>query len=546
MIDYPSVSFNLTGAKWTTYRDFIKDLRQIVANGTYEVNGLPVLRRENEVQEKNRFVLVLLTNYNGDTVTLAVDVTNLYVVAFMANGTSYFFNDTTPLERNNLFRETTQHILPYTGNYEHLERAARSTRESTNLGPDPLDEAITTLWYNGSIARSLLVVIQMVSEAARFGYIEQEIRRSIRKQVCFTPSALMLSMENNWSSMSLEVQQSGDNVSPFSGTVQLQNYNHTLRLVDNFEELYQITGIAILLFRCVSPRSSSSYCNDKALRMPLVLAGEDNKYNDGETCPVAASFTKRISGGRDGLCVDVRNGYDTDGTPIQLFPCGSEKNQQWTFYKDGTTRSMGKCMTANGLNSGSSIMTFNCDTAVENATKWALPIDGSIINPSSGRVITAPSAASRTTLLLDNNIHAASQGWTVSNDVQPIVTSIVGYNETCLQANGENNRVWMEDCEITSLQQQWVLFGDRTIRVNSDRGLCVTSNGYSSKDLIIILKCQGLASQSWLFNSDGTIVNLNATLVMDVKQSDVSLRQIIIVPPTGNPNQQWRTQVPQI
>nr|AAC15886.1 ribosome inactivating protein precursor [Sambucus nigra] len=535
-IDYPSVSFNLAGAKSATYRDFLKNLRTIVATGTYEVNGLPVLRRESEVQVKNRFVLVLLTNYNGNTVTLAVDVTNLYVVAFSANANSYFFKDATQLQKSNLFVGTRQHTLPFTGNYDNLETAAGTRRESIELGPSPLDGAITSLYYDESVARSLLVVIQMVSEAARFRYIEQEVRRSLQQTAGFTPNALMLSMENNWSSMSLEVQQSGDNVSPFTGTVQLQNYDHTPRLVDNFEELYKITGIAILLFRCFSPS------NDSAIRRPHVLAGEDNKYNDGETCPIPASFTRRIVG-RDGLCVDVRDGYDTDGTPIQLWPCGSQRNQQWTFHKDDTIRSMGKCMTANGFNSGSSIMIFNCSTAVKNATKWEVPIDGSIINPSSGRVMTAPSAASRTILLLQNNIYAASQGWTVSNDVQPVVASIVGYKEMCLQANGENNGVWMENCEVTSLQQQWALFGDRTIRVNSDRGLCVTTNGYHSKDLIIILKCQGLPSQRWFFNSNGAIVNPNSTLVMDVKANDVSLREIIIFPSHGDPNQQWVTQV---
>nr|CAM33270.1 monomeric lectin Llm precursor [Sambucus ebulus] len=277
------------------------------------------------------------------------------------------------------------------------------------------------------------------------------------------------------------------------------------------------------------------------LRMPNVFVGEDIKYNDGVTYTVSASFTGNIIG-RDGLCVDVRNGYDTDGTPIQLWPCGSQRNQRWTFYEDGTIQSMRKCMTANGLNSGSYIMIFNCSTAAEDAIKWEVTIDGSIINPSSGLVMTAPRAASRTILLLENNILAASQGWTVSNDIQPNVTSIVGYKEMCLQANGENNNVWMENCD-GSVQQQWALFGDRTIRVNSSRGLCVTSNGYVSKDLIIILKCQGLASQRWLFNSDGSVVNPNTTLVMDVRRSNVSLREIILYPSTGNPNQKWRTEV---
>nr|AAM94880.1 dimeric lectin SELld precursor [Sambucus ebulus] len=268
-----------------------------------------------------------------------------------------------------------------------------------------------------------------------------------------------------------------------------------------------------------------------AIRMPHDFVGEDNKFNDGER------FTRQIIG-RDGLCVDARTGCD-----IQLRPCGSQTSQQWTFYEDGTIRSMGKCMTANGFNSGSYIMIFDCSSATENATKWEVTIDGSIINPSSGLVMTAPSGASGTTLVLENNILAASQGWTVSNDVQPNVTLMVGYNNMCLKANGENNKVWMENCVSTSVQQQWALFGDRTIRVNSSRDLCLTSRGYVSKDIIISFTCQGLPTQRWFFKSDGTIVNPNTTLVMDVKGSDVSLREIIIYPSVGSSNQQWKTEV---
>nr|AAN86131.1 dimeric lectin SNAld precursor [Sambucus nigra] len=268
-----------------------------------------------------------------------------------------------------------------------------------------------------------------------------------------------------------------------------------------------------------------------AIRMPHDLVGEDNKFNDGEP------FTRHIIG-RDGLCVDARTGCD-----IQLWPCGSQTSQQWTFYEDGTIRSMGKCMTANGFNSGSYIMIFDCSSATEDATKWDVTIDGSIINLSSVLVMTSPSRASGTALVLDNNILAASQGWTVSNGVQPNVTLIVGYNNMCLKANGENNKVWMENCVSTSVQQQWVLFGDRTIRVNSNRDLCLTSSGHVSKDIIISFKCQGLLTQRWFFKSDGSIVNPNTTLVMDVKGSDVSLREIIIFPATGNPNQKWRTEV---
>ncbi|KAI8024750.1 hypothetical protein LOK49_LG02G01500 [Camellia lanceoleosa] len=77
---YSSISFNVAGATVATYRDFIGALREIVSRGTQTVNGLPVLNPESKVLVGNRFVLVRLIN--GVTVTLAIDVVNLYVVAF--------------------------------------------------------------------------------------------------------------------------------------------------------------------------------------------------------------------------------------------------------------------------------------------------------------------------------------------------------------------------------------------------------------------------------------------------------------------------------
>ncbi|CAK9139812.1 unnamed protein product, partial [Ilex paraguariensis] len=541
--DYPSVSFNLARATWATYRDFIGELRERVTRGTKPINGVPVLRAANSVPVEERFVLVRLINRDGNIITLAIDVVNLYVVAFSANTRSHFFSDSTELQRNNLFVDTTRPPLGFTGNYNHLVEAAgpEVRRESIDLGLDPLAHATTGLWYaNGgsrTVAKSLLVVIHMVSEAARFGRIEERVRRSITNQNNFTTGTLIRSMENNWSHISLEVQQAIDG-EIFTGTVVLEDENNIIITIDNFNTLSRYTMVKILLHRCIPTTSSSS---SRTKRKADVLVDED--YNNNEMCKVLEA-TRRISG-RDGLCVDVRDERDNDGNPIQLWPCGQQRNQQWTFHTDGTIRSMGKCMTTYGYSHGHYVMIFDCSTAVPDATKWVVSIDGSITNPRSGLVLTAPDATKGTTLLVENNIHDARQGWSVGEHVEPTVTFIVGYKEMCLQANNEHNHVWLEDCVFNRLQQRWALYSDGTIRVDSDHSLCVTSDGHSSSDVIIILKCQGWGNQRWVFNTDGTILNPNAKLVMDVRRSNVSLRQIILYQPTGNPNQQWLTQTHQ-
>ncbi|CAL5330736.1 unnamed protein product [Camellia sinensis] len=241
---YSSISFNVAGATVATYRDFIGALREIVSRGTQTVNGLPVLNPESKVLVGNRFVLVRLIN--GVTVTLAIDVVNLYVVAFSgANNKSYFFKGATTLELNNLFNGTQKTNLTYTSNYDSLEKQS-TTRDKLPLGPGPLANATTRLWYGGSVAEPILVVIQMVSEAARFKYIEEQVRKSITGGNTFTPKGLIVSMENEWGFMSKQIQLSKDGEN-FTNSVQLKDDNYQILIINNFTTLSRYTMIAILL-----------------------------------------------------------------------------------------------------------------------------------------------------------------------------------------------------------------------------------------------------------------------------------------------------------
>ncbi|KAI8027464.1 hypothetical protein LOK49_LG02G01494 [Camellia lanceoleosa] len=255
---YSSISFNVADATFATYRDFLGELRAIVSRGTRTVNGLPVLNLESEVSVGNQFVLAVLSNGQGHTVTLAIDVVNLYLVAFSgANNKSFFFKDATTLQLNNLFVGTSQTKLSYTSNYVILENQSGVTRDELPLGPTPLTEAITSLWKGESVAKLLLVVIQMVSEAARFKYIEEQVRQSITAGNTFTPKGLIVSMQNNWSAMSEQVLASPDG-ERFNRSVQLQYDDYKPLIINDFSTLSRYTMIAILLG---SKTTTSSYSN---------------------------------------------------------------------------------------------------------------------------------------------------------------------------------------------------------------------------------------------------------------------------------------------
>ncbi|RWR91461.1 type 2 ribosome-inactivating protein [Cinnamomum micranthum f. kanehirae] len=119
------------------------------------------------------------------------------------------------------------------------------------------------------------------------------------------------------------------------------------------------------------------------------------------------------------------------------------------------------------------------------------------------------------------------------------VTSIVGFNDLCMQANGE--AVWVVQCESSEAEQTWAVYPDGSIWPQQNRDRCLTSSDNHSKGRIIIISgcSSGSEGQRWVFMNVGTILNLKNGMVMEVKGSDPSLHQIIIWEVTENPNQKW-------
>nr|BAV60251.1 ricin homolog [Euphorbia tirucalli] len=242
--------------------------------------------------------------------------------------------------------------------------------------------------------------------------------------------------------------------------------------------------------------------------------------------------------GPNGYCVDVKDSDYHDGNPIILWPCKSgQANQIWTFKSDGTLRSNGKCLTTYAFRPGSYIMIYNCDTAAKDANIWELQSDGVIMNPKSGLVLTALPATVGTTLTLETSISSSFQTWRVDNSTRPRLASIIGFNSLCLQAT--ENAVWVAECDSSNERQQWLLYPDGTIRPKQNSNGCLSYNNLVDGKVVVLTCWLGPSSQRWLFSDSGTILNERVNLVMDVKRSDPSLKEIIVWKATGNPNQNW-------
>ncbi|XP_050226575.1 ribosome-inactivating protein bryodin II-like [Mercurialis annua] len=227
--DQPPLEFHVDDAV-EHYRQFIAALRERLASGNTS-HGIQILRNPDIVGADNnqRYLLLQLSNEQNLTITLVLDITDAYVVGYRAENRSYFFRDYYDTLSPILFTDTNQTRIPFRCNYDGLEgdiaagaqkRAGPSSQRIINrpsisrgeidLGMAALQAAISSL-YNyerRTLARSFIVLIQMIAEAARFTYIERRVIRSIETHMPFRPDPCMLTLENSWNPLSEGVQRS--------------------------------------------------------------------------------------------------------------------------------------------------------------------------------------------------------------------------------------------------------------------------------------------------------------------------------------------------
>ncbi|KDP34682.1 hypothetical protein JCGZ_10887 [Jatropha curcas] len=244
----PSVSFTITripGDDKTDYKQLMVDLRKKLSSGTTS-NGVPVLR--STASKEAKYLLVNIINSGKKEITLGLNVINAYVLAYKVGDKSYFFNDPTELKdaQTHLFKDTKQTAIKITGSYDSL-KAQGGDRESVDLGIGQLDSHIYTLHKSTAlkdVAKSLVCIIQMVSEAARFKSIENKIVDKIDGS--FKPKLDIITRENNWGDLS-EGIQNADKKGNFKTKVRLQKEDGKEDIISNVNQI--IGEMGILLYK---------------------------------------------------------------------------------------------------------------------------------------------------------------------------------------------------------------------------------------------------------------------------------------------------------
>ncbi|XP_065866358.1 ribosome-inactivating protein cucurmosin-like [Euphorbia lathyris] len=235
-INYSTVTFTTHLESVGSYQTFITSLRNKLQSGS-KSHDIAVLRKESQITNQNMFLLVELINYDEKlSITLAVNVSDAYVIAYKSGAKSFFLKDAPKVSEALLFDRTTKEPrLSVDTNYNNL-----GDRTKVGLGIGPLGRAITALnkfdgvSVDATFRNSLLVVIQMVSEAARFKFIELQIENNITGQ--YKPKWDTITYENRWDRLSEQIQLSGTN-GVFKTPVDLENADGTAKIVSNVADV---------------------------------------------------------------------------------------------------------------------------------------------------------------------------------------------------------------------------------------------------------------------------------------------------------------------
>lgn len=199
--------FKVEEASSKMYEAFIDQLRSLLAGSTV-VQNRPVLPSVADIPSNHqRFEIVLGTTDNE--VTFLFRRQDLYLEAYRSRDSNTWYEFEEKNQTNHVVKDS--QFLGFTGSYSGsrgLEatgttRDKNGARRSTPLGQYALRDAVNTLATSDARderARSLIVVIQMISESLRFADIQLFIVANWTTGA--VPSAALLILENNWGDFS--------------------------------------------------------------------------------------------------------------------------------------------------------------------------------------------------------------------------------------------------------------------------------------------------------------------------------------------------------
>jgi hypothetical protein len=252
-----------------------------------------------------------------------------------------------------------------------------------------------------------------------------------------------------------------------------------------------------------------------------------------------------LKGRQSGLCADVPNLSQTNGTQIALWDCNGGTNQAWTLTPSGQLTVYGgaKCLDVNGGAStdGTPVQIWDCNNTA--AQQWTLDPDGSVVNTGSGKCLdaTALGTTPGTPLEIWTCNGGANQQWDRGNVTGPLRGQESG---RCVdvpggsQNNGTQPALW--DCN-GGTNQSWTSTATNQLTVYDSKCLEVTGGATADGSPVDINDCDGSAAQQWRVRSDGSVVNVASGKCLDAyAHGTADSTPLDIWPCTGAANQIWQ------
>jgi Ricin-type beta-trefoil lectin domain len=134
--------------------------------------------------------------------------------------------------------------------------------------------------------------------------------------------------------------------------------------------------------------------------------------------PSGGQQNVEIVGGASGRCIDVPNSSTSNGTQVQLWDCGGNSNQRWTYTANKQLMVYGnKCLDANaqGTADGTTVIIWDCNGQANQ--QWNVNSNGTITGVQSGKCVDANGAATAngTKIILWSCNGQSNQQWSLRN-----------------------------------------------------------------------------------------------------------------------------------
>ncbi|GMP97030.1 hypothetical protein CsSME_00045477 [Camellia sinensis var. sinensis] len=189
------------------YRNFIAGLR-VVLRATFSHN-IPILPAQQNASTR-WFDIILRTNIHW--IRLRIQQDNLYVRAFQMENSQEWLEFGRISSSSHLIPEST--FLGYEADYLSLQNVAGQCMDEIHLGQIQLTHAVNQLATSATSstrARSLIIVIQMISESIRYTRITDFLAVTFSNYSSSPPPAWMQELAHSWGFLSTQLLRADAN-----------------------------------------------------------------------------------------------------------------------------------------------------------------------------------------------------------------------------------------------------------------------------------------------------------------------------------------------